>query len=378
MKLTCLQENLSRGLGIVSRAVATRTTLPITNNILLSTDQSRLKLVATNLEIAIVCWVRAKVEEEGAIAIPARLFTEYINSLKNDKVDLYLPANSKSLQIKCLKSEARVSGQDAEDFPPIPDVSDGTPTSINAEELVKAITHVVFSAATEDTRPVLTGVQAEFDGDKLTLAAADGFRLAVYNCKLLQPVTPKVAIIIPARALNELNRLLQADQEEPITMTINPNKSQVLFQLQNTRLVSQLIQGTFPNYAQLIPQKYTTRTVMDRAEFLSDVKRASIFAKDGSGIVRLQISTGPELTPGKIIVSARAGELGDNVEELDGIVSGEPTKIAFNSKFLQDVLGVLSTAQIALETTTSSSPGVIRGVGQDNYTHVIMPMFVQW
>lgn len=377
MKLTCLQENLSRGLGIVGRAVATRTTLPITNNILLATDQGRLRLVATNLEIAIVCWIGAKVEEEGAITVPARLFTEYVNSLKNDKVELILPASGKSVQIKCLRSEARVNGQDADDFPPIPEVSDGTVTSVNAAELVKAITRVVFSAATEDTRPVLTGVQAEFDGDKLTLAAADGFRLAVYDTKLVQPVTPKTAVIIPARALNELNRLI-GDQEEPVTMTINTQKSQILFQLQSSRLVSQLIQGAFPNYTQLIPQKYTTRTVVDRAEFLSTVKTASIFARDGSGIVRLQMAAGPDPSPGKIMVSARAEELGDNLGELDAIVSGEPTKIAFNSKFLQDVLGVLHTQQVAVETTTGSSPGVIRGIGEDSYIHVVMPMFAQW
>lgn len=377
MKLSCLQENLSHGLGIVGRAVATRTTLPITNNVLLATDQSRLKLTATNLEIAVVCWIGGMVEEEGAIAVPAKLFTEYVNSLKNDKVELNLPLNSRSLQIKCARSEARISGQDAEDFPPIPEVGEGIMTSINAADLAKAIAHVVFSAATEDTRPVLTGVQTELDGDTLTLAAADGFRLAVYHCKLNQPVASKTAVIIPARTLNELNRLLSA-QEEPVTITINPEKSQVLFQLQSIRLVSQLIQGAFPNYSQLIPQGFTTKTVLDRAEFLGAVKTASIFARDGSGIVRLEISPGPELTPGKIAVSARAEELGDNKGELDAVVSGEATKIAFNSKFLQDVLTVLPSTQVALETTTSSSPGLIRPVDSDAYIHVVMPMFVQW
>ncbi len=377
MKLTCLQSNLSHGLGIVGRAVATRTTLPITNNVLVATDQSRLRLTATNLEIAIVCWIGGKVDEEGAIAIPAKLFTEYVNSLKDDKMELNLGQNSRSLQIKCGAFKANISGQDADDFPPIPEVNDGTTTTINAADLAKAIAHVVFSAATEDTRPVLTGVHAEFDGDTLTLAAADGFRLAVYHSKLNQPVASKTAVIIPARTLNELNRLL-AGQEEPVTVTINPEKSQVLFQLNNVRLVSQLIQGAFPNYSQLIPSGSTTSTVIDRTAFLAAVKTASIFARDGSGIVRLEINPGPELTPGKIKVSARADELGDNEGEVDAVVKGEATKIAFNSKFLQDVLGVLPSAQVALETTTSSSPGVIRPVDNDGYIHVVMPMFVQW
>ncbi|MDP2719793.1 MAG: DNA polymerase III subunit beta [Dehalococcoidia bacterium] len=377
MKLSCLQENLSKGLGIVGRAVATRTTLPITNNILLATDQGRLKLVATNLEIAIVSWIGAKVEKEGTITIPARLFTEYVNSLKNDKIELSLPGSSKSVHIKCLKSEAHISGLDAEDFPPIPEVGDGVTTVIDAGDLSKAIAHVAFTAATEDTRPVLTGVNAGFKGDKLTLAAADGFRLAVYNCNLGKAVEEEISVIIPARTLNELNRLI-AEQEEPVEVTINQGKSQILFKLQSAQLVSQLIQGAFPNYSQLIPQKFDTRTVVDRIEFLGAVKTASIFARDGSGIVRIQISEGADLTPGKIMVSARAEEMGDNTGELDAVVAGQETKIAFNGKFLQEVLGVLSTAQVAIETTTGSSPGVIRPIGDDRYIHVVMPMFVQW
>ncbi len=377
MKLTCLQENLSRGLGIVGRAVATRTTLPITNSVLVATDQSRLRLTATNLEIAIVHWVGAMVEEEGAIALPAKLLTEYVNSLKNDKLELNLPANSRSLLIKTARSEARISGQDADDFPPIPEVGEGIVARIAAAELAKAITHVAFSAATEDTRPVLTGIQTELDGDKLTLAAADGFRLAVYTCKLNEPVASKTAVIIPARTLSELNRLL-SDQEEPVTLTINPEKSQALFQLQSIRLVSQLIQGAFPNYSQLIPKESTSHTVVDRAELLAAVKTASIFARDGSGIVRLQITPGADITPGKIEVSARADELGENKGELDAVVSGEGVKIAFNSKFLQDVLSILPSSQVKIETTTSSSPGVIRPIDSDSYIHVVMPMFVQW
>jgi DNA polymerase-3 subunit beta len=168
------------------------------------------------------------------------------------------------------------------------------------------------------------------------------------------------------------------DQEEVVEITINPNKSQSLFRLKNIELVSQLVQGTFPNYAQLIPQSYNTRMVVSVAEFLRATKTASIFARDGSGIVRLVITGGGELTPGKVTVSARSEEIGDDVGEIDAIVEGEEAKIAFNGKYLTDVLSVLREPQVALETTTPSSPGVIRPVGVDNYVHVIMPMFVQW
>ncbi len=375
MKLSCLQENLNKGLGIVGRAVATRTTLPITQNVLLATDKSRLKLAATNLEMAITYWTGAKVEEEGAITIPARLLSEFISSLPNDHINMTLTQHS--LQLKCARFEARINGLDAEDFPPIPQVSDGIATKIEAESLRKGISQVAFAAATEESRPVLTGVQAEFDGDKLTLAAADGFRLAVHNAPLLSPVSDKTAAIIPARALNELNRFL-SDQEEPVEITLNQQKSQALFRLKNIEMVSQLIQGAFPNYSQLIPESYTTRAVVDVAEFLRATRMASIFARDGSGIVRLIMTLGTELTPGKMNISARAEEIGDNVGEIDALIDGEPAKIAFNAKYLSDVLSVLHQNQVALETTTPSSPGVLRPVGVDNYIHIVMPMFVQW
>jgi len=377
MKLSCLQENLNRGLNVVGRAVATRTTLPITNNILLATDQSRLKLSATNLEMAITCWIGAKIEEEGAITIPARLLTEFVSSLPSDKIDISLSPRTKTLELKCARFEARISGVDAKDFPPIPKIDEGITTKAEIEAIQQGIDQVVFAAATEESRPVLTGVDAQFNGDLLTLAAADGFRLAVYKLPLAAPVDQPTEVIIPARTLAELNRLM-ADQEEAVEMTINPNKSQALFRLKNIELVSQLVQGTFPNYAQLIPQSYNTRMVVSVDAFLRATKTASIFARDGSGIVRLVITPGAELAPGKLTVSARSEEIGDDVGEIDATVEGEEAKIAFNGKYLTEVLSVLHEAQVALETTNPSSPGVIRPVGVDNYIHVVMPMFVQW
>jgi DNA polymerase-3 subunit beta len=378
MRLSCLQENLNRGLSIVGRAVATRTTLPITNNVLLATDESRLKLVATNLEMAISHWIGAKVETEGEITVPARLLTEFVASLPSDRVDLDLASGSKVVELKCARFEARISGVDAKDFPPIPRVDEGINTKVDVESLRQAITQVVFAVASEESRPVLTGVDAQFEGDLLTLAAADGFRLAVYKLPLSTPVDEKIEVIIPGRTLAELSRLI-GDDEEVIDITINPNKSQVLFHMKNTELVSQLVQGTFPQYSQLIPQSYNTKVVVGVDEFLRATRTASIFARDGSGIVRLVATPGgSELSPGKITVSARSEELGDDVGEIDATVEGEEAKIAFNGKYLTDVLGVLRESQVTLETTNPSSPGVIRPVGVDNYTHVVMPMFVQW
>jgi DNA polymerase-3 subunit beta len=377
MKLSCSQENLNKGLSIVGRAVATRSTLPITQNILLSAEQSRLKLAATNLEMATTCLIDAKVKQKGDITVPARLLIDFVNSLPNDLIEISLPANSRILELKSGHFQAHINGIDAADFPPIPQISDGITTTIEAASLREGITQVAFAAATEESRPVLTGVNTEFDGEQLNLVAADGFRLAVHKTTLGSAVSEKTTVIIPARTLNELNRLL-GEQEEPVEITVNEKKSQVLFRLKNAELVSQLIQGSFPNYSQVIPQSYTTRAVVDINEFLRVTKMSSIFARDASGIVRLVVTPGTELTPGKVTVSAQAEEVGDNVGAIDALIDGEEAKIAFNVKYLSEVLSVLSQTQVALELTTPSSPGTIRPIGVDNYVHVVMPMFVQW
>ncbi len=377
MKLSCLQENMNRALNIVQRAVATRTTLPITNNVLMTTDEGRLKLVATNLEMAISCWTGAKIEEEGAITVPARLLSEFVSSLPSDTIDVNLSEQTKTLGLKCARFEARISGVDAKDFPPIPTVDEGITTKVEVDALRQGINQVVFAAATEESRPVLTGVCAQFEDDTLTLAAADGFRLAVYKLPVASPVSAATEVIIPARTLAELNRLI-ADQEDPVDIMLNPNKSQILFRLKDVELVSQLVQGSFPNYSQLIPQSYNTRVIVSVGDFLRATRTASIFARDGSGIVRLMVSPGSAQNPGKLSVSARSEEIGDDVGEIDATVEGDETKIAFNGKYLTDVLSVLHEAQVALEVTNPSSPGLIRPVGTENYTHVIMPMFIQW
>jgi DNA polymerase-3 subunit beta len=378
MKLSCLQEHLNRGLNIVGRAVATRTTLPITQNVLLKTDEARLKLAATNLEMAISSWIGAKIEEEGEITIPARLLTEFISTLPNEKIDLNLLPASKTLELKCARFEARISGVDARDFPPIPTVEDGIQTTIAVATLHQAIRQIVFAAASDESRPVLTGVDALFDGNQLTLAAADGFRLAVYKLTLDTLVSEKVEVIIPARTLTELDRLM-GDNQEAVTIQVNPRKGQVLFRLSNIELVSQLVQGIFPQYNQLIPQTTASKATIEVKPFLAAVRTASIFARDSSGIVRLKIVPGGNpFEPGVVEISARAEEVGDNTGNIDAAVEGTEARIAFNGKYLLDALSVLPQEKVSLETTGSSSPGVLRPIGADNYVHVVMPMFVQW
>jgi DNA polymerase-3 subunit beta len=377
MKISCLQENLAKGLSIVGRAVGARSTLPQASHVLLASDQGRLKLVATNLEIAITCWIGAQVEEEGEITVPARLLTDFVTSLPNEKIELSLAGRTRQLTLNCARNEASVAGMDAADFPPVPSVEDGVTLKLDPKALRTAIEHTEFAAAADDTRPVLTGIHTLIDDSEITLAAADGFRLAVYKLALDSEVPEKVEVIIPSRAMRELDRLL-ADEEDPLELAFNAGRSQVLIRLKTVEMVAALIQGTFPNYSQLIPASYTTRALIDMRQFLQETRIAAIFARDGSGIVRLQMQPGEDVAPGKMTVSARAEEIGEHRGEMDVKIEGEPSKIAFNSKYLQDVLQVLDCSQVALETSTPSSPGVMRPVGMDNYVHVIMPMFVQW
>jgi DNA polymerase-3 subunit beta len=377
MRLSCLQENLSRGLAVVGRAVATRTTLPITQNVLVSTDQSRLKLVATNTEISITTWIGAQIEDEGSITLPARLLTELVNSLPPERIDIAETSQETGITISCARFNASMNGIDADEFPPIPTVESGMGVKIDPNVLSDAIKHVAFAAATEDSRPVLTGIKVEISGDGFTFAAADGFRLAVYEGKLVEALSEDASFIVPSRALQEVNRLI-AGQQEPIELTVTPTQSAALFKLDNIEVVTQLLQGAFPNYSQLIPGSYDTRALVDLEEFARATKSASIFARDGSGIIKINVSGGGEGDPGSISVESEAAELGKNVGKIDAKVDGEEAKIAFNSKYLSDVLEILEVTEVALETTTPSSPGVIRPIGNDNYVHVVMPMFVQW
>ena len=379
MKLSCLQENLSKGLAVVSRAVATRSTLPVTQNVLISTDQSRLKLSATNLEIAITTWIGASIEDEGAITLPARILTEFVNTLEGDKIDFSLPEGNGILNISSGRSKATINGIDAEEFPPIPTVLDGIRAVINAGVLKKAISRVAFAAATEESRPVLTGVELKIEGNDFSLAAADGFRLAVQKDKLTEPIDGNIEVIIPARTMNELNRLVSDDSEE-IEVVMTPTRGQILFRSGDIEIVSQLLQGNFPNYQQLLPEEHSTRSIFDTNALQRAVRSASIFARDGSNIVRMQLVPPSEDDDnGKALISARSEEVGDNEDVVDAeSLEGEESKIAFNSRYLMDVLAVLDKGNVVLETTTASSPGVFKPVEDDGYTHVVMPMFVQW
>ncbi len=377
MQLTVQQEDLHRGLSAVSRAVPARSSLPIAGHILLDSGDSNLTLSATDAEtIAITYTIASDIEESGAITLPSRLLSDFVASLPQQPINLSLAERSRQVSLSCARNEASIGGQSADDFPPIPPVEDGDSLALDPTALRRAINQVVFAAATDNSRPVLTGVHFGIKGSQLRLAAADGFRLAVHTMEL-EGSPPEREAIVPARALGELARML-AEVDEPVEMRFNAVGTQVLFDLGHATLSATLLQGTFPNYDQLIPSAHATRTEIAVAEFMRETRIASIFARDGSGIVRLVATPGEDGAPGRLLITARAEELGNNEGELDAIVDGEEAKIAFNSRYLTEVLQVLDADRVAVETSSPSSPGVLRPVGDDRYTHVVMPMFVQW
>ena len=377
MRLLCLQENLNKGLGIVSRAVPSRTTLPVTQNVLITTDNGKIKLVTTNLEIAISTWVGAQIEDGGSVAVPAKLLSELVSSLPDGQISISNSNNSTGIEINCDKSNAQINGTNPDDFPPIPTVNADVVATIDSKIFQDAITRVSVAAATDESRPVLTGIKMELEEDNFTLAGADGFRLAVYKGKLLEKISEKYDFILPSRALQEINRII-VDQNEPITFSVTPSKNQAMFKLSNVEIVTQLVQGTFPNYSQLIPESYQTRTEVPVEEFQRAAKTASVFARDGSGILRLHINSSDNENPEKLLILSRSEEVGENESQLEAKVEGEDSKIAFNSKYLTDVLSVIKEEKVVIETTSPSSPGVLKPLGQENYIHVVMPMFVQW
>jgi DNA polymerase-3 subunit beta len=373
MKVSVLQENLAHGLNIVSRAVSPRSTLPVLSNVLVATDEGRLRLSATNLEMGITCWIGAKIHEEGSTTVPARTFTELVGTLSNQQVEMSLSVRTQTLIIQCGSSNTDLKCIDSQEFPPMssPDSDDGIP--INIADIKEMIKQVAFAASTDEARPILTGVLVTVNGERLTLASADGFRLSVSNSTLSSPVSRPVLAVVPARALSELARII-TDGEQVISMNLPPDRGQVIFQTKDIQLVSQLIEGSFPDYEQIIPRSYETRSVLSTSAFLKACKQAEIFAREGSHIARINITPGGELKPGSIIITGQSEETGSNQTEVDATIEGSPLLIAFNVRFLREVLDVVNSPDVALETTLDTAPGVIRPVGDEDFLHVIMPM----
>src|SRR3954463_7731786 len=359
VKLSVMQENLARGLSVVSRAVSTRSTLPVLANVLLRTEDAGLKLTATNLEIGITYWVPGKIDSDGATTVPARLFTDLVGSLpSSERVDLELQG-ADTLHIRAGRFATHIKGIDAEEFPAIQTAGEAPTTRIKQNVLRRALEETIFAAASDEARPILTGVLARFEGNRLTLAAADNYRIAVKTVEILDAVEA-TSVVIPARALHELDRVL-ADTDDPVSIVLAHSRNQLLFHLEGVDLVTRLIDGQYPNYQSVLPSSHATRAVLDREELLRAVRPAALIAHESANIVKLGV--GLDGDPG-ITVSANA-EVGDHVGRVEAAVEGDGTTIAFNARFLADVLTNVDADQFALELNGPLSPGVFKPVGDD-------------
>lgn len=376
MRFSVLQENLARGLSIVSRAVENRPTMPVLSNVLLKTEDARLKLVGVNmaLGLGVTCWIGAKVEVEGAVTLPAKTLADLVNNLSQERVDLSLDVATQTMSLRCGATKANIKGIDADEFPPVPEGSGGD-LSIQGKALKEMINQTAFAAATDDQRPVLTGLYTQFHNNTLTIAAADGYRLAVRTTEIEQNFPKAVEMIIPAKSLMEVARVIGDD--DTVLITLPDKRNIVMFQTQNVEISSQLLEGKFPDFAQIIPRGYSTSTVMYTSDLLRACQRAEIFARDSAYSGRLYVTPprGPG-EPGEVLVVGKSAERGDNEGMLDASVEGEPLDISFNIKYLIDVLRVIPDERIVLQSNGSANPGVLRPENRDDFVHVIMPMSV--
>jgi DNA polymerase-3 subunit beta len=376
MKVFIKQQQLAHCVSMVSRAVSPRSTLPVLSNILVKTDQGRLRLSATNLELGITCWIGARIESEGAITVPARTFTDLVSNLPTDQVELTLDSHTQTLNVRCGTSVTDIKGIDSEEFPPIPEpnIEEGVP--LNVTNFKEMVDQTAFAASTDEARPVLTGVLLKLDGDHITMAATDGFRISIREDNIPNAVPGAIEAIIPARALAELARII-GHGDETLIMTFPEDRGQVIFHMDDLELTSQLIEGSFPDYQAIVPQNFKTHTLLSTSGLLKACKQAEIIAREGTNVARLNIIPETnEANPGVLEISAQSEQTGSSEVLVDASVDGVPLLVAFNVRFLREVLEVIKADNVWLETNAANTPGLLRAQGDDHFRHIIMPMHI--
>ena len=371
MKLSLLEENLSLALSHTSRFVASKVQLPILNHILFSTDKGRLKLSATNLELAINYWLGAKIEIEGSFCLPAKEITEFVSYLPAGKIDMSLK-DTNILTLTSTKTESNFACLPPADFPEIPTLDPKTAFEIDLPILTTAINQIAFAAATDDSRPVLTAILCTFSNEELTLVATDGFRLSLKTIKLTNPLNlsdEKETLLIPAKSLLEIVKLAKSAKKVKIGLTKDAH--QIVFVLEDLELVSRLIDGEYPDFNRIVPKSAGTRVYLNRDELTQAIKQTSVFARQSANVVKVSLKAN------SIELSANAPQIGQNKVSVDARIEGETLDIAFNYKFISDFLAICTGEEIILELNEPLSPGLFRDQSDPNLTHIIMPVRIQ-
>jgi len=369
MKFRCTNKDLNHALDVVTKVIDTNVTLPVLNNILVRAEGKKVFFSATNLEMAVNYWIEAEVINEGAVTVPAKLFSGYVNLLKDDQLECSV-VEGLTLAMNSVGSKTKIKCISAEEYPTISSIDELISFELEREGLSEAISQVTFAASSVTTRPVLAGVYVDVDGKKLTMVATDSFRLSERRMTLKKAVSQPTSCIIPTRAMNEFARLCSKEESvEKVKVIVG--KNQVMFQVGEIELYSRLIEGNFPNYEQILPRSLKTSTSIDTNDQSLAVKRVSLFAKENNNKVLF------DFQKNKLKVSTPATQVGEEEGELPISLDGAPGKIALNSEFVLDILGNLGTDQVEFGINDSASPAVFKGVGKDDFVHIIMPLKLQ-
>jgi len=363
MKFSCTQENLNRGLALVNHVANKNANLPILANVLIEADKSGLKLSTTNLEVGITSSIRGKTAEPGKITIPARLLSDYVNLLPNERIDFV--AKDNELQISGQKSQTKIKGLSAEEFPVIPQVEKGEVFKVKARDFKNAVSAVSFAVAYDESRPEISGVYTILQKDQAILVATDSYRLAEKQVGLAEASKKEEKVIVPVRTYQELSRILEEENEE---LTIAINESQIQFTVKENQLVSRVIDGQYPDYRQIIPGEQKTKIKAEVNELSKAIKTASLFCKSGINDINLQFSDGA------IKIFTANSQVGESQTKIDAKIEGEPNQIVFNYRYLLDGLANLNSEEVEIAIIDNGNPGVLRPVGEQNYLYIIMPI----
>jgi DNA polymerase-3 subunit beta len=366
MRLTCTQKDLVGALSITNKAVDASTTLPVLNNVLMKAEGKKLYFTATNLEIAINYWIEADIKNEGQMTVPSKLLTNYVGYLREQPLDLSIEEGD-TLLLKTKDSKTKMKGIPASEFPPIPMVEKEGEVTISASDFAHGISQVVFAAAINSTRPILSGVYFYVNKNELKLVATDSYRLAEKTVAV-KKASGGISCIIPAKTIMELGLILGMMGREAEDVDVVVSKNQVLFTFGRVRITSRLIDGQFPNYQQIIPKTHKTQLTIDANELSLMLKRVNLFARENNNKVILRAEKG------SLKVSTDSTQYGEGEVDMTVKQVGEDNEVAVNSQFILDVLANIGSNEIMIELGDKIQPVVLKQAQKADYIHIIMPL----
>ncbi len=371
MKFSCTRDNLYTGLAITSHVPIKNINLPILTNVLVVATKGNIKLTATNLELAVSCFVRGKVDEGGETTVPSKLLFDYVNLLPNEKVDVELEENT--VRAECGGYKTKILGLPASDYPLVPSVQTERSYKVPADLFRKALSRVLFSVATNESRPELSGVCLKVQDGRLILAATDSYRLAECRVDLPETAAKNVQVVVPARTMAEVGRILSIfkdDVDPPSELVVSLSENQIVFTFGSVELISRLIEGSYPDYQQIIPKTFQTETTIDREDFVKAVKTASLFSKTGLFDINVQFDPA-----GSVTVSAIDATRGENTATCPARVVGQKNGVMLNYRYLLDGLQAIDSDEIVFQMIDGGNPCLVRPSGADTgYLYIVMPI----